>query len=1072
MRKVALLLACLMFLSTQFLQAQNRTITGKVTNSEDGSSIPGVAISVKGTTVGTTTDISGKYQLSVPGTAKTLVFQFIGMKTKEVALGTSNVVDVILDPDVLDIEGVVVTAIGIKRETKALGYAVQEVGAEELNRTTNANVVNAIGGKVAGVQVTSGSGVAGGSSYITIRGTSSITGNNQPLFVIDGVPMDNSQLYSGNPDAGSNNLTNGVAYSNRAIDINPDDIESIAVLKGGAATALYGLRAANGAVIITTKSGATNADRLNVDIHSSVSIEQVNKLPEFQMKYAQGYDGLWRGPETGWAFTWGPNYDTLSWNGDTSYIWDKNGKLVGDSDPTAKTKAEPYDNAGDFFQTGTTFSNNISLSGGGAKASYYFSIGDMKVNGVIPNNIWRKTNVSISGDAQIYAKLKAMGRVTYIKSGGNRIQQGSNISGIALGLFRTPPSFDNSNGIEDPMSDPMAYSFPDGRQRTYRGGGGYDNPWWSVNKNILNDDVNRMLGNFGFVYTPTEWMTITYRLGNDFYSDRRSYRFAINSRAYPAGQVSEDHHFVQDINSDLIINLRKDFGDKIKTTATIGQNMYQSVYQQQYMQGDQLAIPDFYHMSNATAVIAREFSSKKRTAALYADLGMSYAEMFFINVTGRNEWSTSLPEANNSFFFPSVSAGFIFTEIPALKNNSFLPFGKLRASYAQIANDAPVYGTMTGYSAATFGDGWTNGIAFPMLNLPGFFYGTGGTLGNPDLKPEMLKSFEVGVDLRFWQNRFGLDVTYYNNQNTDLILGVPIAASTGSRAIILNSATMENKGWEISATITPIKTKDFNWELMVNYTRNRNMVLSLAEGVDEVGLGGFVGATINAVEGLPYATIFGTQWERDDDGNILIEDDTTAWNYGFPTTAVEEAPFGTAQPDWTMGINNQFQYKGWTLSFLIDIKQGGIMWNGTRGALNYFGTGKDTETRDSETKVFEGVKRSDGSPNDIEVALGQNWYIDGEGSGFTGPSENFLEDASWVRLKELYLGYKFAPSFLEKTPVRNLELYFSGRNLWLSTPYTGIDPETSLYGAANAQGIDYFNMPGTKAYTFGVKLAF
>jgi TonB-linked SusC/RagA family outer membrane protein len=862
MRKVAILLACFMFLGVQFAFAQNRTLTGKVTNAEDGSSIPGVAILVKGTTVGTTTDLSGKYQLTVPGSAKTLIFQFIGMKTEEVQIGSSNVVDVKLMPDVMDIEGVVVTAIGIKRETKALGYSVQEVGAEEITRSTNANVVNAIGGKIAGVQVNNASGAAGGSSYITIRGTASITGDNQPLFVIDGVPMDNSQLYSGNPDDGRNNLTQGVAYSNRAIDINPDDIESISVLKGGAATALYGLRAANGAVIITTKTGGLGAQPLKVSIHSSVTVEKINKMPELQSSYGQGYDGEWIGPEYGWPFSWGPKLDTSYWDG-SDYTWDKNGMIVGPNDPNKTELVTPYDNVGDFFRTGTTFNNNVSLSGGTNKAAYYFSIGDMKVNGVIPNNQWRKTNVSINGEAQIWPKLKTMGKVTYIKSGGDRIEQGSNTSGVMLGLLRTPPTFDNSNGVDDPLTDPSAYQFPDGSQRNYRGGGGYDNPWWTINKNLLVDDVNRVIGNFAFVYTPTEWMTVTYRLGNDFYSDRRKYHFAIGSRNFPSGQVSEDAHFVQDINSDLIVNLRKDFGENLKFDATVGQNMFQTYYQQQYMQGDGLSIPEFYHMSNAVAVLGRETVNKKRTAAIFADLGLSYADMLFLNVTGRNEWSTSLPVANNSFFFPSVSFGFIFTELAGLKDNPVLPFGKLRVSYATIANDAPVYGTSTYYSAATFGDGWTNGIAFPFLGYPGFFYGTGGVLGNSELVPELLKSFEIGADLRFWQNRFGIDITYYNNQNTELILGVPIASSTGSRALILNSASMENKGIELLVRATPIKTSDFSWDLIVNWTRNRNMVLSLAEGVENVDLGGFTDANIRAVAGKPYASMFGTQWLKD-----------------------------------------------------------------------------------------------------------------------------------------------------------------------------------------------------------------
>lgn len=1083
MRKITILIALFVFFGFQLVQAQLRVVTGKVTHKDDGSSLPGVTVLLKGTTIGTVTNVDGFYELHVPASGKTIVFQYVGMKPKEVTIGTSNTVNVVMEPDVFNIEGVVVTAIGIQRETKALGYSVQEIGNEALTKTNNANIVNSIGGKVAGVKVTSSTGAAGGASHITIRGEASIGGNNQPLFVVDGIPINNDELYTGNSDDGSNNLLKGVANSNRAIDLNPDDIATISVLKGGAATALYGLRAANGAIIITTKKGvSTKGKKIHVTFNSSYSIDKVNKLPELTKEFGQGRGGLYFGPETGTSFTWGPKLDTMGYYTNKTnpldpknpgiYKWDKNGALISVNDPNYNgTIANKYDNLEDFFRTGSTFSNSLSIGGGSDVATYYFSLSDLKQSGVIPNNEYRKTSAKIHGDAKISDKIRASGSVNYLKSGGDRIQQGSNLSGVMLGLLRTPASFDNSNGYKDPLNEPLAYMFPDGTQRTYRGGTGYDNPWWTVNRNIHTDDVNRIIGNVNLTYTPLEWISISYRLGNDFYTDRRKNYFAINSREKISGQVSEDMHFLQDITSDLIINVRRDLTKDIKLIATAGQNMYSHYYQNQYTQGNGLTVPDFYHLTNASAVLGRESIVRKRTAAFYADLGLSYQSMAFINITGREEWSTTLSPDKNRFFYPSASGSFVFTELPMLKENKYLPFGKIRASYALIANDAAVYGTKTYFGNSAFGDGWTDGIAFPFLGLPGFDLSS--TLGNPDLGPEKLTSREIGLDLRFWKNRLGIDLTYYNNTSEDLLLFVPLAASTGYLSQLMNAASLENKGIELTLNITPLKTKDYQWDIAFNFTRNRSMVTELAPGVEVISLGGFSDPSVRVVKDKPYGSVYGTQWAKDGNGNVLIIDDPNDPFYGYPYMAQEEGFLGSIQPDWLGGINNEFRYKNFTFSFLIDIKQGGLMWNGTKGALYYFGTHKDTESRDDgKTYVFKGVLESTGAVNDIKVALDENWHRLGEGSGFTGPAEPFLEDASWVRLKEVYLSYNIASSLLDKTLIREAQVFVSGRNLWLSTDYTGIDPETSLMGSANAQGFDYFNMPNTKSFTFGVKLGF
>lgn len=1067
MRKIAVLMVFLLAAGISSAYAQTRTVSGKVTSSQDGMGIPGVTVVVKGTTIGAITDLDGKYQINVRPEHRTLVFSYISMRTVEAALGNQTTINVVMEPDVFQIDEVVVTAIGVSRESKALGYAVQSVGSEAIVRSAATNPINALSGKVAGVQITNSSGAAGASSFMTIRGTASITGNNQPLFVIDGVPIDNSQLTSGNPDDGSNNLLYGVALSNRVVDLNPEDIESVNILKGGAATALYGLRAANGAVVITTKKGsAIGGKRTSVAFNSSVTFEQISQLPEMQHKYAQGV-GTYIPTTTA---VWGPAISDLRFDGTTTNPDYPLGSIVPAAGAPAGAQPIPdYDHIASFFQTGMSYNNSIALSGGNDNNTYYLSIANSTNKGVVPNNTFDRTNISLTSESKLSDKFKSETRLAYANSGGIRIQQGSNTSGVMLALMRMPPNFDITGGVDDPVNDRASYMRLDGRQRNAYNTGGYDNPFWTVNMNQFKDIVNRLTGHTALSYVANEWLTVTYRIGTDWYSDRRKQFFARGSRTAPNGRIYEQQFYVQDINSDLLFAINRRINEDINFNALIGQNMFQTSFQNLFVQGDALTVPEFYHLSNAATHITRESKSKKRTAAIFADLGLSYKNMIYFNATGRNEWSTTLPEGSNSFFFPSFNGSFVFTELPALKDNSILPYGKLRASYAIIANDAFAYGTLSSFGAASYADGWTDGISFPFLGVPGFALST--TLPNSKLEPEFLKSFEVGVDLKFLKNRLGIDLTWYDNKNEKLILAVPIAKSSGYYAANLNAATMVNKGIELTLRGVPVQSKSLNWNIDVNFTKNVNEVIELAEGVDNVFLAGFVGSQTRAVVGQPYGSIFGNDWKRDANGNILIVDDPNAWNYGYPESAEDETNLGNVMPDWTMGINNNISWKGVSLSFLFDIKKGGKMWNGTKGAMYYFGTHKDTESRgDGAVYVIEGVKMSNGQPNDIKVAKDINWYRNGEGSGFTGPAGQFVESADWVRLRELTLSYQLSRSLLNKTFLNSAELFVTGRNLWLSTPYTGVDPETSLIGAGNGQGLDYFNMPGVKSYTIGLRL--
>jgi TonB-linked SusC/RagA family outer membrane protein len=970
MKKLFLLIVTFVFISGYTLLAQTIVITGTVTSSTKGEgAIPGVTVTVKGTTVGTITDVNGKFTVTAPQSASTLVFSYVGMKRQEVEIGGRKAIDVAMEPELLGLNEVVVTALGIKRESKALGYSVQSVSNDQIQNSSNTDIINSLAGKVAGVHITPSSGAAGASTFIEIRGSTSLTGNNQPLFVVDGIPI---QTGGGEGDI------NAVAYSDRAIDLNPDDIESMTVLKGGAATALYGLRASNGVILLTTKKGSNNT-KMKVDFHTSVTFDKISQTQARQNEYAQGssqgYVGYleWANgqkynhvasPADGQPYrnvSWGAKLDTCSYTTDPTWVapdanvyhyldmptylskWDANGRIVSMNDPKANglpvNVYDPYD----FFRTGVTYNNSLSISGGSENTSYFASFSNQKQSGIIPNNSFGKTTFKLSGETRLSKRLSSSASMTFMTDGGDRIQQGSNVSGVMLGLVRTPPTFNNAAG----------YIFPDGTQRTYRGGGGYDNPYWTANENIYKDDVNRLIGNFAFNYEATDWLTFSYRIGTDWYTYGDKDYFAQHSCAYPSGYVSDARNLNQDFNSDLIMSIKKSLSQQLFLTASFGNNLYQSYGNSSSGTANGISIPDFYNLSNSSSVNPYESTYKKRTAAFFGDVGLSFKDMIFLNGTGREEWSTTMPANANKFFYPSVSAGFVFTELPFLKDNRVMSFGKLRASYAIVANDAGAYNTTTYYSQAGAGDGWTTGVTFPFLGTSGFSLNDG--MGNNQLKPEKMKSFEVGGEFRFLMNRLSLDISYFNNENSDLLLSVPIAPSTGFTTKYTNAGTMKTTGVDLLFNATIIKSSVFTWDLSVNFSNPKSIVTALAPGVESIFLGGFTDPQIRAVAGQPYRSIYGVMKLRDPvSGQLIINDNASLDDpnvfgpgvYGYPQDDIKVGNMGSVQPDWTMGITNTVSFKGISLTALIDIKHGGKMWNGTNGAMVYFGTSAVTLDRD------------------------------------------------------------------------------------------------------------------------------
>ena len=964
-------------------------------------------------------------------------------------------------PDVFEqLEEVVVTAGGITREKKALGFGVEEVKGASIKESGETNIVSGISAKVSGVQVTNSSGAAGAASYIKIRGNATFTANdNQPLMVVDGVPIDNSQI-------ATSDLRDGVANSNRAIDINPDDIETISVLKGGAAAALYGTRGANGVILITTKKGAYGED-FKVNVSSSMEISQVNKLPELQNRYSQGYFGTYEGGTSN-PFSWGPALADLG--------YDANGNITQD----ATGGVTPYDNTS-FLQRGRRLNNSLTLSGGGKKSSYYLSIANLQDQGIVPLNHFDRTTIRLTGSGQIATNLKATASLAYSNSGGYRIQQGSNTSGLMLGLLRTPPTFDNSNGVTDP-TDQSAFLNPDGSQRNYRAGGGYDNPYWTINMNPFTDDVNRVFGYTKFDWSPVDNLLISYRYGIDQYSDLRKQIIAINSRTFPGGSIADEAYAIKEQNHDLTARYSMDLGP-IGASFFGGFNSNQRDRKYVGTYGTGLVLPNFYNMSNAQNQQAYESFVGRRLWGIYGEAQFDYADWAYLTLTARRDQASTFGNVSTPIIYPSASLSLILTEALGIESD-VLNFAKLRASSAQVGSEPGFASNATYFNQAGVGSGWINGISFPYLGVTGFTQSN--TLGNPNLLPEYTVTNEIGGEVRMFGNKISADITLYQQTSKDLIVAVPVAGSSGYTSSFINAGEMTNTGVELQLNANLVKTDDFTWDAGMTFTRNRNVVKKLADGVDVISLPwGFFGANQRLVEGEAYGTLYGDDWARDENGNALVDAS------GYPVYSSTEVVVGDPNPDYLMGITSAATYKNWSFSMLWDIRQGGDIWNGTRGALYYFGTHADTDvlpdgTKRGETFVWEDVVMGNsgvyapgttdadgndisGQPNTTPILNDIDSYALGPLSGFTGASRPFIEDGSWVRLRNIGVNYRFDADALSGTKLKGLSVGVSGRNIFLSTPYRGVDPETNLSGATNSQGADYFNMPNTMGIIFNLK---
>ncbi|MFO7657962.1 MAG: SusC/RagA family TonB-linked outer membrane protein [Bacteroidales bacterium] len=1022
MKRITSLFVCLMLIGSFALHAQDIQIRGTVTG-DDGEPLPGVSVVIKGTKTGMATDINGEYSLSVP-TGAILVFSAVGMKSQEIAIAGQSVINVTLESEAIGLDEVVVTALGITREKKALGYATSVVSSEEISGSGEYNIIEALAAKASGVQVIGSGGTPGASSKILIRGNSSFTGNNQPLIIIDGIPIDNTTDQTSAGDNPYNKNLEGVNNANRALDINPDDIQTVTILKGPAAAALYGVRAANGAILYTTKKGTQG--QIKATYEYKFELAQVNKLPEWQSTYSQGEGGAFS--SSGYR-SWGARMSDLG--------------------------ITPADNVEEFFENSYSHTHNVSVTGGNEVSNYRVAFGNLNNNGIIPNTFLDRTNVRLTGETSVSENLKVGGTANYTKTKGNFGQNGSNLAGLMLALFRAPENYN----LNDPVEG--GYETPDGQQRTYFAA--FDNPYWSTYNNTFVSNVDRIMGNFYGNYS-LNWLTLDYKLGTDFYTDARKGIIALNSNGGDAGdglgEVTENIIRNRELTSIFMASVNHQIGE-IKGNLSLGHNFNEQYYQNLFGRSRVLSAPDFYNLNNGSDLYTDESSTTVRTSAIFIIADLDWKSTLFLNATGRNEWASTLGSNKNNFFYPSVSASFIFTEL--LPENSVLTFGKLRLGWAKAGNNPSAYGTLTYYTQPNVAAGMTGGLGWPYLEQSGFSKST--ILGNSELMPEMTTGIEGGLDLRFFNGRLNLDVTYYNQKTVDILVQRPIAPSTGYAAIYENSGEMLNQGIELTLSGSPIKTSSFSWDIMVNFTINQNEVLKLAEGVDEISIeSAFYSMGSYAIVGKPYGALYSDMWLRDANGKMVVDE------FGYPIIADERGNVGNPFPDWLSNVRNTLTYKSLSLSFLIDIRKGGEIWNGTIARLNQIGRTDITADREG-TIVVDGVTET-GTPNTVEIPLEDYYtYVVGD----WGPGENAVYDGSWVRLRDLSLKYRYGINNSSKLGkyIKAISFTASGRNLWLSTDYPGIDPETSLTGAgSNLTGFDYFNMPGSKSYIFGIKVDF
>lgn len=1056
------------------------TVEGTVSDKE-GTPLVGVTILEKGTSTGTVTDAEGTYSIEASSPQARLLFRYVGLENASVAINGRSTIDVTLIEDSEVLEQVVVTALGFEENEDEVGYASSTVGGSTVTQAAEPTVINSLSGKASGVRISRNSGDPGAGAYIQIRGISTIDRDAQPLIVVDGVPISNA----------SRGAQENLAAQSRLNDINPNDIESVTVLKGASAAALWGTRALGGVIIIKTKSGQYNKP-LSVSYKSSYSLDQINRRYPKQTTFGQGDNGVYNQRARD---SWG---DKISDRPGGQDEFDTSGEFyVGQDGNTyypvvSKNSQELYDerNFDQVFQNGHFWENNLSISGGNANSTIFASLSDINQEGIIRNNSdYRRTTARVNVSHRITDNIKLKTSATYAKSTSNRIRRGASSSGLHLGLLRTPADFDNTGYRGDYFSGPNAAPVSN-RHRSYReplgadGSATYNNPSWTTNEQEALVDVDRFITSMELTASPTNWLELIGRVGLDKFAERRQNFFTPGSAAgaFRSGRFDKELARNTVFNMDYIAKAGTTFGQNFSGTMLVGFN-----YNHRELIVDGSRISNFIQFFDVASGIRdidnalpenREVTStfgQERTVGAYSSASLSAYDMLFLNATLRAETASTFGnEADNTFLFPSASLAWQFTEIPSL-SEGFLSFGKLRFSYGEVGVQPARYNTTNFFVSPSYSDEFGGTLA-------GGLFGNGAFVpssqrGSSSLLPERKKETEVGADLRFLNDRISLSATYFSNKTEDVLLDFPIANSRGVTRLYTNGAEIQNTGWEVDFQYKVVQNKNWYWNVGAIYSEVTNEVTRLDEGLSII-LGGLSAVNARTLLGFPIGVLWGSRTLRDDNGDVVFDEN------GFPLQDQIEGVIGDPNPDWQGSAYSTLSYKNFTLSVLFETLQGTDIFAGTKSVMADLGTWGDSDlestadqnllTYDGEVilagETFRGKIHNFGAG---PVALTESWY-NGDGGFFSGGNDElYIEDGSWTRLREISLAYTAQSDWLKRnTGVGSATFSVTGRNLIIWTEFEGNDPDTNLSGVSKARGIDYFNNPGTQSYVFSLTLTF
>lgn len=1061
LRKISLLLFLNLFLFS--VSAQNKTgisITGKVTDIK-GTELAGVTVIHKNSKVaGTITDWQGNFNIKV-SKGDELLFSYIGFESQTVQVDTEKYLIVTLQESSTYLNEVVITSLNIPREKKALGYSVQGVSGESFgSRPTNA--LSALSGKIAGLQVISSGGNLGGSTRVTLRGINSITGNNQPLYVIDGVPLDNTDLNTSSTINGSAGKDVGSTIQ----DINPDDIADVSVLKGPSAAALYGSRAANGVILITTKKGNKSDQKINIELNTGIEFENIARLPERQKLYGGGYNSTFSTASiNGQTYnivdyasdeSWGPKLDgtsVLHWyNLDPEY-------------PSDYLNPQPWiypeNDVNYFFKTGIANTNSIALSQANDKSAFRVSVTNKNVSGTIPNSSLNRNSINISGSTT-GKYLSFFGSANYLKNKSvGRPWTGASNRNIILEAFQWGAVQVDYKKLEE-------YKRPDGTPRAWNRTGYantttdektkyIDNPYWSAYESYLEEDRDRLYGNVGLKLTPNDWLTVTGRINGDIYQYNAQDRIAVYSRSQSS--YSEYSQKYNEFNYELLATANKNWGEH-SLVANLGTNYLQrSRRVSDIITSGGLIIPNFYSLTNATSTIINSSTGiyNKALASVYGSFSYGWKSTLYLDATLRNDWSSTLPKENNSYLYPSITSSVILSELPGIKNQSWLSFAKFRLGWAQVGNDTDPYQLYKVYESVTAING---NIAYALPSQ----------LNNLNLKPEITSSLETGVQLQFFKNLIGLDFTYYNNSSRNQIISLPTSDAFGYSSKLINAGEINNQGIEITVNANPVKTRNFEWNSILNFSRNRNKIVKLSDAVSKLDLSTTL-VSLVAQEGQSYGQLFGYDFVYAPDGQKVVGAD------GLYLRTQQLKALGSVLPDFLWSFQNQFRYKNFSLGFLIDSRIGGKFFSQTYKVAMYSGILPETAANSiRETGVVndgvtgnvtfnpDGTYTVTNTAENTKNVSAQAWAR----NHYNGPTTFDIFDGTFIKLRELTLGYDV--KLPKESAIKNIKTSVYARNLfYIFRTSKIIDPELTNSGG-NVQGIEGGNLP--TPITYGLNLSF